>query len=515
MNCFLTNLRPSLSEYRTLADTYPVVPVAAEISCDTETPVSAFYKLGFHQAPHSFLLESVAGGEQVSRYSFLGGDPFLTVYSHRKRVSIVDHHYEEVQTTTAEDPLHILERLLSDLSFPPLAGLPRFCGGAVGCISYDYARLLEPVVEVSAKDSGLPDIAFMFPRVVVAFDHAFRSLHLIVNTRPQSDADVTYQQALALLNDMAGKLQGKAQIAILPAMSRVRDLACLPPSSLPRERFVDAVNRIKQHIAAGDIFQAVLSQQFRTPADFDPMALYRVLRTTNPSPYTFYLQFPQLRLVGASPEVMVRVRDGEALVRPIAGTRPRAEDPDVDRKLAVELLSDEKELAEHMMLVDLGRNDLGRVCEYGSVQVRELKVIERYSHVMHIVSHVVGRLRTGVSGCDAIRATFPAGTVSGAPKIRAMQIIDSLEPVARGPYAGLVGYLSFTGDVDTCITIRTVAIADGEARIQAGAGIVADSEPEREYQETLSKAAAMLSAIEQVRSLGRVCPLFSAVGDMR
>jgi len=472
-----------------------LLPVVRELPADLETPISAYLKLA-GQGP-SFLLESVTGGEQVARYSFIGVDAGRA-YVLRGR-DLERYTPEGASTETlpaAVDPLDALRAELAccrSLGQPQGLSLPRFNGGLVGYLGYDAVRFFEPTLQL-APHPYLPDAIFLLADTVVAFDHAFGRMLLITNVPPENT-----DQAQERLDALQQRLQSP-----LPTLSaRVADVAPTElVSNVTREQFEEAVHAAKEYIAAGDIFQVVLSQRLSRQTPAAPFDIYRALRRLNPSPYMFFFDFGQLAgtpsfyLIGASPEVHVRLEGRRAALRPIAGTRPRGKSPEEDEALERDLLADPKERAEHVMLVDLARNDLGRVCEYGTVHVPEQMVIERYSHVMHIVSHVEGRLRPEYDAFDLMRATFPAGTVSGAPKIRAMEIIAELEGQPRGPYAGAVGYFSYDGSMDTCITIRTLTMLGHEVSVQAGAGIVADSDPTREYQETLNKARALAVAVE-------------------
>ena len=489
-------IRPSLDEFVKLASSANLIPVYKEIIADVETPVSALFKLG--PAPYSFLLESVEGGDKLGRYSFVGNTASAVFKSRGKLVEIGrpsggGFSFESAQV---DDPIDALRRLMAGYRPAPVDGLPRFYGGAVGYMSYDMIRQIEAIPDENPDELGVPESYFIISDTVLIFDHAQRKLKIVVNAHVDGDgAQAAYERAVDSIHGVIEKLRQTRSAPPLDDLLEEDRPEISVQSNFEKSAFEDAVRKCLEYIRAGDIFQVVLSQRFKTPVNTDPVGLYRVLRTVNPSPYMFCLQFPDLAIVGSSPEVMVRLEDGVAQLRPIAGTRPRGKTEAEDRALAEELLADAKERAEHVMLVDLGRNDLGRVCEYGSVHVDELMVIERYSHVMHIVSNVVGKLAAPYDSFDLLKATFPAGTVSGAPKIRAMEIIDELEPVRRGPYSGTVGYFGFSGNMDTCITIRTAVIKDGTAYVQVGAGIVADSVPEREYEETLNKAKAMLKAI--------------------
>jgi anthranilate synthase component 1 len=480
-------------------------PVVRELPADLETPVSTYLKLS--NGEPSFLLESVTGGEQVARYSFIGVHPSRAFVV--RGSAFETHTPAGVTSQSVADPLEALAGELAQLRAAPVPGLPRFAGGLAGYLSYEMVRFFERGIRLDAHPE-LPDAIFMLADTVVAFDHAFGRLLLIANPDPAKEEPQALAEAQARLDDLQARLA-----APLPTPRKTPGGA--PPTgemraNLTREQFMHAVEQAREHIAAGDIFQVVLSQRLTRETGASPFAIYRALRRLNPSPYMFFFNFaslagdPPLYLIGASPEMHVRLEGRTATIRPIAGTRPRSKTPAEDAELEKELLADPKERAEHVMLVDLARNDLGRVCEYGTVRVPELMAVERYSHVMHIVSQVEGQLRPQYSAFDLMRATFPAGTVSGAPKIRAMQIIDELEGSSlpggvgansRGPYAGAVGYFAADGSMDTCITIRTLAMRGQTVTVQAGAGIVADSNPATEYQETLNKARALAVAVEQ------------------
>ena len=486
---------PSLEDFREKARHGNLIPVYKPILADMETPVSAFYKIG--ASDYAFLLESVEGGEHVARYSFLGSDPSILLRSRGNLVRVDDLRTEETVELETEDPLEALEELMTRYRPVEVEGLPRFHGGAVGYLNYDMVRFVEDLPDTTEDDRGLPDCFFMVTDTLLVFDHVNHQIKVVANAHINGDVDVdqAYEAALDQIDELIAKLKQ-------PLLTSYTNKPIGSPSNVPvrsnftKEDYHQVVLRAKEYIAAGDIIQVVPSQRFSVPISVDTFDAYRALRTVNPSPYMYYLKLDELQIAGASPEMMVRVEDGVAEMRPIAGTRPRGATPTEDEALATELLADPKERAEHVMLVDLGRNDLGRVCEYHTVRVSEMMVIERYSHVMHIVSHVIGELREGQTPYDVIRACLPAGTLSGAPKIRAMEIIDELEPTRRGPYGGAVGYFSFSGSADTAITIRTLVVKDGIAYVQAGGGIVADSVPETEYEETVNKARAGLRAIE-------------------
>ena len=474
-------------------------PVVRELPADLETPVTVYLKLA-GQGP-SFLLESVTGGEHLARYSFIGVHP-TRAYVLRGH-SLETHDHQEVTTSRLPDGMDPLDSLRAELShYRPAAipGLPRFAGGLVGYLSFEMIRFFEPSVPVEPH-AALPDGIFLLTDTVVAFDHAFGKLLLIANMRPEAGSEAEARaEAEARLDAIEARL---AAPMLAQSAASARPVSTELAANMTRQAYMDAVEQAKKHITAGDIFQVVLSQRLSRETSASPFGIYRALRRLNPSPYMYFFDFdglvagePSLQLIGASPEMHVRLEGRTATVRPIAGTRPRGKTSAEDVELERDLLADPKECAEHVMLVDLARNDLGRVCNYGSVSVHEQMVVERYSHVMHIVSQVEGQLRPEYDAFDLVRATFPAGTVSGAPKIRAMQIIHDLEKDARGPYAGAVGYFAFDGSLDTCITIRTLVMRGQTISVQAGAGIVADSQPEREYQETLNKARALAVAVE-------------------
>ncbi len=497
------NLRPSLDSFLGRAQPGSRVPVWCEFLFDADTAVTAYHKL--KDGPFGFLLESVVGGERWARYSFLGSRPRSAWKLEAGRVSA----WEPAQGWSDVGPVDAwedLNRRLAGAVPRPDERLPRFWGGAVGYFGYDVVRSLERLGPGPPDDQGLPQALVMFPDVVVAVDNLNGRAKAIatvdVGDAPTRESLARlYGGAGARLEEAVGRLRSKGGPSPLGLAAGAEDPACA--SNLGRAAFCAGVRRIKEYIAAGDAFQVVLSQRLATRFDGPPFDLYRALRTINPSPYLYHLDLDDFSIVGSSPEVLVRLEDGVVTVRPIAGTRPRGKTAAEDQAIAEELTRDEKELAEHRMLVDLGRNDVGRVSEYGSVAVPELMEVERYSHVMHLCSRVEGRARSGLSALDVLAACFPAGTVTGAPKVRAMEIIDELEPTARGPYAGAVGHLGWGGrQMDTAITIRTMVVRDGRAHVQAGAGVVADSDPEREYEETMSKARALLRAVAAVGPLG-------------
>ena len=471
------------------------VPVVREIMADLLTPVSAFLKIAEH-SDYAFLFESVEGGEQVARYSFLGKDPFLVLRA-RQGATTIDR--SGVTTESDESFVPAMRRLMADFQSPFVAGLPRFTGGAVGFIGYDASAVFEPALQDAwrkapwaSSEAAEDDAGFMLFDTVLAFDHVKHRILIIANARvtPDEDLEALYQFANAKLDFLERELErGLSHPERRPGSEpAIR-------SNQSKESFEAGVRAIKEHIGAGDIYQAVLSQRFETDVTADPFTVYRALRHVNPSPYMYFIRMGKLAIVGSSPEMLVRVEGRHVETHPIAGTRPRGASEEEDLRLAEELKRNEKERAEHVMLVDLGRNDLGRVCDFGSVRVPQYMTLERYSHVMHLVSTVEGRLAEEQDHLDALVACFPAGTVSGAPKIRAMQLLAELEPTRRDIYAGAVGYIDFAGNLDFCIAIRTITIRDGLARIQAGAGIVADSNAAAEYEETRDKARALLQAL--------------------
>ena len=487
-------LRPSLEEFKHKAKQGNLIPVYREILADMETPVSAFLKID--DGRHSFLLESVEGGEKWARYSFLGSRPSVVVRSFDRTVEIIRRGKIE-RRPFRSDPLEAIKDVLSEYQPVPDPALPRFFGGAVGFMGYDVVRFFEDLPNRDKKGLGLPDVFFMITDTLVIFDNITHMIKVVSNAHVNGQSvTAAYREAAAKIDAIVKKLkQGKSSKFKVQSSKRRKAAASLK-SNFTQAQYEQAVLKAKEYIKAGDIFQVVPSQRFQAGINVEPFEIYRALRLINPSPYMYFLRCGEATVVGASPEVMVRLEGGRIDLRPIAGTRRRGATEEEDQALAAELLADPKERAEHIMLVDLGRNDVGLVSTPGSVQVSELMVIERYSHVMHIVSNVRGRLSNGRDAYDVIRACFPAGTVSGAPKIRAMEIIDELEPTRRGPYAGAVGYFGFSGNMDTCITIRTLVIKDKVAYIQAGGGVVADSDPAAEYQETVNKAKAMLRAVE-------------------
>lgn len=484
-----------------------LVPIFKEIMADQETPVSAYERVRaalrrMNAATHTYLLESVEGGENIGRYSFIGGQPRAIIRAYGREVEIehADGMKEHIPDT---DPLDVLKGFMT--RFKPVdysPELPPFTGGAVGFLGYDNVSIYEPRVPVNANDSlGAPDMVFMVTDACIVFDRVKHRLKIVANAFVEDDPMTAYEAAAEQIHILEAALQEPVKRCLIPTNEPVDELE--PRSNMAPEQFEEMVETVKEYVRAGDLIQCVVSQRFEVDNDCDSLDVFRALRAINPSPYMFLLDMAGSSLVGSSPEIHVKSKNRRIELRPIAGTRPRHPDPIEDQRLEEELLADPKERAEHIMLVDLGRNDVGRVSEYGSVEVPELMVVERYSHVMHIVSDVIGTLSEEYDTYDLLRASFPAGTVSGAPKVRAMEIISELEPIKRGPYAGLVGHLSFNGDLDSCITIRTVILDKDKAYVQAGAGIVADSDPKMEYEETRNKARGMIRALAIAKQFKR------------
>lgn len=478
-----------LQQFKELAKSYTAIPVSRRILGDTITPVSLFLSIRSGTS-YPFLFESVEGGEHLARYSFLGCNPYQVLKFDGSKTSLKSQNGEVKMFN--EPYFDVLEKLTTEHSEPVLQDLPRLTGGAVGYSSYDTVRQVEHLPNMPSEDISIPEAIWSFYDEIYAFDHVKQQIVLIktVFVEKQDDPEELFKKAQKSLDEM--ELSAVRDVA---AKSDFELNADLLKSNMEPGYFHKIVERAKEYIYEGDIFQVVLSQRFEAPFKGDSFTLYRALRMVNPSPYLFYLDFDGFALVGSSPEVLVRVTDDEARLLPIAGTRPRGKTHEEDLKYEADLINDPKEIAEHIMLVDLGRNDLSRVCNSGTVRLERNQSIERFSHVMHIVSDVVGELSTEKSSVDALMQCFPAGTVSGAPKIRAMEIIDELEPTKRGPYAGAVGYFDFSGNMDTCIAIRTMLVADQKVFIQAGAGIVADSDPEKEFDETKNKAGALVEAL--------------------
>jgi anthranilate synthase component 1 len=484
-------IRPDKATFLRQAEPGTLVPVFQEFHADLETPVSAYLKVAGKFPTDHFLLESVEGGEKWARYSFIGFDPHLR-FRADERVLTVRKGVETETRPASGDPLVALEEILAGMKYRPAPGLPRLSGGAVGFIGYDYVRHLENIGRV-LPPTGTPDAMFLFPSRLLVFDNVRHTILIVAHAevRHGEDPAASYDRCAAAIGEVWTILREPMPWSDVPEEGGGE----APRLAMSREEFCAAVARAKEHIREGDIIQAVLSNRATVRTRRTPAEVYRVLRALNPSPYMYILRMGDLSVVGSSPEILVRLEGDAVQLRPIAGTRPRGATPDEDRRLEAELLSDPKELAEHVMLVDLGRNDVGRVAEWGTVKADELMLVERYSHVMHIVSNVVGKLRKGLTAFDVLRAAFPAGTVSGAPKVRAMQIISALEPFRRGIYAGAVGYFDPQGSMDFCIAIRTIVMNGSEAMIQAGAGIVADSVPEREWDEIMSKARILFRAV--------------------
>jgi anthranilate synthase component 1 len=484
--------RPSLEEAKALASQGNVVPIYREVPADLETPVSAFLKVA--RGKHSFLLESVEGGEQVARYSFIGTEPYRVLRS--------GSHAE--RNEEPGDPLVQIERELSRFRVAPVPGLPRFHGGAVGYMGYEVARHYERLPVPDADPQGFPEAVFMLTDTLLVFDHVQQNIKVVSHARLDGDIDASYRQATWKIEELVARLS--KPLARLPYDSAVANGNGQVTSNHTKEAFTEKVERAKEYIRRGDTYQIQVSQRFRRETSAHPFEVYRALRTVNPSPYMYYLELEDVHVVGASPEMLVRIEDGVIETHPIAGTRRRGRDEEDELRMAEELQSSEKERAEHIMLVDLARNDLGRVCQPGTVHVTSLMDIERYSHVMHMVSHVTGKLTPGTTMYDAVRAYFPHGTVTGAPKIRTMEIIAELEQERRGGYGGCVGYFDMSGNCDTALAIRTIWMKDGVAYVQAAGGVVFDSTPEEEYLESGNKARAMLSAIDRAEENQRAAP---------
>ncbi|NSW92494.1 MAG: anthranilate synthase component I [Firmicutes bacterium] len=487
---------PDLNMVKELSREYNVIPVSMEVYADTETPISLFKR--FKENKYCFLLESVEGGEKWARYSFIGRDPFIVVKS-INRETLVQYRNGKFEMIPG-NPVQALSKVLEAYKGAKIPGIPRFNGGAVGYLSYDTVRYYEQLPDSTVDDLGLPESHFMIVDEVLAFDHLKQKIHIIVNMFVEGNIERCYKSVTERLKEIYSQIQltrWKASDNLIP-QPKVKKREFVYESNISKEEFCNTVLKAKEYIRNGDIFQVVLSQRLKVDTKEDPFNVYRVLRTINPSPYMYYLKFGEYQIAGASPEMLVRVENNLVETSPIAGTRKRGLTNAEDDLLEKELLSDEKELAEHIMLVDLGRNDIGKVSKYGTVRVNDLMHVEKYSHVMHIVTNIQGELREDKTPFDALVSVLPAGTLSGAPKVRAMEIIDELEKTRRGIYGGAIGYFSFNGNVDSCITIRTILFQDSIAYVQAGAGIVADSVPEKEYEESLNKAMALLKALEKV-----------------
>ena len=497
--------RPSFTEFRELARDATIVPVYRQLVGDTLTPVTAFCKI--QEGDWAFLFESVVGGERLGRYSFLGSGPFLRFQAYGTHVQIQSHPPgvgpgpASLLELEHPDPLALLQERLALYRTPQLPGLPRFVGGAVGYAGYDAVRYVERLPHPPPDDRNLPDLCFAFYDRMVIFDHLTKTIAVVAHAHvSDGNLERNYQQACDRVDRLVERLQQGVADLQLTDISPIGAVTIPYQSNFAPEAFEDAVVRCQKYIQAGDIFQVVLSQRLQTETRARSFDIYRALRVVNPSPFLFYLRTGTHCLIGSSPEIMVRVEGDRITIRPLAGTRRRGQTEDEDAALAAELINDPKERAEHIMLVDLGRNDVGRVATYGSVQLSDVLSVERYSHVMHLCSTVTGRLRPGMNAFDALRSCLPAGTLSGAPKVRAMEIIDELEPQRRGPYGGAVGYVDFGGNMDTCITLRTMVLKGQTAYVQAGAGIVWDSVPASEREETLSKARGLLRALEMAEN---------------
>ena len=475
---------PTLEEVKNRKKDGNLIPVYREIVADLETPVSAFLKI--NRGGYSFLLESVEGGERLARYSFIGTEPY------------------HVLSTDGEDEINPLPAIANELSkykIVPVGDLPRFCGGAVGYLSYETAIRFEDLPSPANDPCKLPESLFMFVNTMLVFDHVAHKIKVLSHVDLTGDVEEAYHQAVNRIDDLIERLNQPLESRQLSKKPSNPEQSSQHSSNFSKREFEACVSEIKQEIASGEAIQVVLSQRLSRPTQAEPFEIYRALRSLNPSPYMFFLDFTDFCIIGASPEILVRVEDSMVMTRPLAGTRPRGQSPEEDIALEQELRSNEKERAEHIMLVDLGRNDIGRVSEPGTVEVSELMEVERYSHVMHLVTHVQGKLQHNLNAFDALKACFPAGTVSGAPKIRAMEIIAKLEPEKRGPYAGAVGYFSFSGNMDMAIAIRTMWVTKGVAYIQAGCGVVYDSVPEQEYQEAMNKAQVLLKAVDRAEGI--------------
>jgi anthranilate synthase component 1 len=485
---------PDFNEFKEKTKDGNLIPVYKEILADIETPLSAFLKL---KDKTGFLFESVVGGEKWARYSFIGSNPSLTIEGKAQNL-LIKRGTQIEKVKIDRDPLEIISAELKKYKPVVMPGLPRFFGGFVGYIGYDIVRHFEKLPDYKHKGLNLPDLFLMFTDTLLVFDNLTQKIKVISNAHVEGDPKEAYDKAQIKIDSIVKKLKSKA----VPPKGKSVSVSEQKQftSNFSKDDFKKAVEKAKEYVKAGDVIQVVLSQNFQRETDIHPINAYRALRVINPSPYMYYINTGKTTFVGSSPEILVRLEGDTLELRPIAGTRKRGSTPEEDASLQSELEADPKEMAEHIMLVDLGRNDLGRVAVTGSVKVTELMTVERYSHVMHLVSNVTGKLEKGLDAFDVLRASFPAGTVTGAPKIRAMEIIEELEPAKRGPYAGCVGYFDFSGNMDMCITIRTIIFKNKKAYIQAGAGIVADSDPEKEYMETVNKAKGMFKAIEMAEN---------------
>ena len=481
----------TVEEVKELSKEYNMIPLTLECYADMDTPISVFKRMQTEK--DCFLLESIGQNHVTARFSFIGRNPFVNFRSLGDEITITD--YIGKTETYTDKPMQELQKLVTSYKAPKLDGIPSFNGGAVGFFAYDIIRQYEYLPNINPDELGIPDMQFMLMDEIIAFDHIRQKIVIVVNIHAEGDIDMQYRKATGRLLDIREEMSDLS--ALMKKEKREYRSASKMQSNMTKEQFCTNVEKAKEYIRNGDIFQVVLSQRFTVETSVNPFNVYRALRLINPSPYMYYLNFGDYQIAGASPEMLVRVENGVVQTGPIAGTRPRGKTIEEDMALENELLNDEKEIAEHTMLVDLGRNDIGRVSEFGSVKVTRFKYIEHFSHVMHIISDVEGRLRSDKTCFDALASTLPAGTLSGAPKIRAMEIIDELENVKRCAYGGAIGYISFNGNFDSCITIRTGVFKDGKAYIQAGGGIVYDSVPENEYQESVNKASAVLRAIEK------------------
>jgi anthranilate synthase component 1 len=480
---------PDIAEFKRLSEKGNLIPVYREILADTFTPVTAFLRLG---GTPSFLLESVEGGEKWARYSFIGSRPSKVLRGKGNTVEVIEGHNAPV-VIEADNPFTIIKQEIVAYRPVEVKGLPRFFGGLVGYIGYDMVRFFEQVQQTEKQGLGLPDFFLMLTDTMLVFDSLRQKIQVVSNAHVDGgDIEAVYRESVQKIDAIISRLKSPAEPLNRDEGGSSEGFV----SNMPKQDFLSSVERSKEYVMAGDIVQVVLSQRFERLSRVDPFTVYRALRVINPSPYMYYLDTGEAQLVGSSPEILVRMENARIVLRPIAGTRRRGETEAADRVLEEELRRDPKEVAEHIMLVDLGRNDVGRVAKIGSVTVTDLMTVERYSHVMHLVSNVEGDLEEGRDAFDVLAACFPAGTVSGAPKVRAMEIIEELETARRGPYAGSVGYFSYSGNMDMCITIRTLIMKDGKVYVQAGAGIVADSEPEKEYVETVNKAKGMMKAVD-------------------
>ena len=494
---FMTTYSPSFAEFENLAQTSSVVPVYRQLVGDTLTPVTAFYKLP--PSDWAFLFESVVGGERVGRYSFLGSDPFFLFEAYGQTVRVQDLRAGQTEPTESQHaaPMKLLEETLTAYRAPHVPGLPRFCGGAVGYAGYDTVRYVEHLPDAPEDDRQLPDLCFALYDRMVIFDHINKTIAVVAHGHVGGkNLKGSYEDACRRVDELVEILNQNRPDLPLVDIAPVGQANIPFESNFTREEFEAAVEKCREYIRAGDIFQVVLSQRLTAQTRAKPFDIYRTLRVVNPSPFLFYVKAKTHSLVGSSPEIMVRVENDLVTIRPLAGTRKRGQSEEEDLALAADLLADPKERAEHIMLVDLGRNDVGRIARFNTVKISDVMTVERYSHVMHISSNVTGRMKEGCSSFDALSSCLPAGTLSGAPKVRAMEIIDELEPHRRGPYGGAVGYIDFSGNMDTCIALRTLVLIDDRVYLQAGAGIVYDSVPSAEYEETINKAMGLLKALE-------------------